>query len=428
MSDKWGEGDHLDARDGDEVDRYDAVDDGGEEWYEVSRRYRRGLGGWWWLALLAIPLLLALLGSLLDKGGDEPAEEKTTTAAETSSSVQDSGDAVAADSVSYEGDKDKVTFTASAPSESDKDALVKAVEDANEGRTVDAQVSVDEKAPLVEGAQLGALTNALKAGGEGLTVSGDASALTLSGEVADEAARKTVAKEFATVYPDARITDELTVGGKPAPAEPSPSEPAASSKPAEPSPSQSSSEAPEPSASEPTESSKPAEPSPTAEPSTSEPTESSAPEPSPTSEAPKPEPTTPKPSPSGPAPVSAIGDLTCENAKVSMDRVNAANPIRFPSSSDALYGDSALAAGQIGAKLAGCDFDVVVIGHTDNVGGDVNEKLSAYRAEKVAQALVVAGVDNSRIEQKNAAASQPVASNKTEDGRAKNRRVTIQVK
>ena len=54
-------------------------------------------------------------------------------------------------------------------------------------------------------------------------------------------------------------------------------------------------------------------------------------------------------SPSGPAPVSAIGDLTCENAKVSMDRVNAANPIRFPSSSDALYGDSALAAGQIGA-------------------------------------------------------------------------------
>ena len=44
--------------------------------------------------------------------------------------------------------------------------------------------------------------------------------------------------------------------------------------------------------------------------------------------------------------------------------------------------DSAQAAGQIGAKLAGCDFDVVVIGHTDNVGGDVNEKLSAYRAEK----------------------------------------------
>ena len=132
-----------------------------------------------------------------------------------------------------------------------------------------------------------------------------------------------------------------------------PSEPAASSKPAEPSPSQSSSEAPEPSASEPTESSKPAEPSPTAKPSTSEPTESSAPEPSPTSEAPKPEPTTPKPSPSGPAPVSAIGDLTCENAKVSMDRVNAANPIRFPSSSDALYGDSLGVSNSDGATYIG---------------------------------------------------------------------------
>ena len=45
MSDNWGEDDRLEARDGDGVDRYDIGDEDHEEWYEVSRRYRRGLGG-----------------------------------------------------------------------------------------------------------------------------------------------------------------------------------------------------------------------------------------------------------------------------------------------------------------------------------------------------------------------------------------------
>ncbi|MFL0460402.1 OmpA family protein [Kytococcus sedentarius] len=454
MSDNWGEDDRLEARDGDGVDRYDIGDEDHEEWYEVSRRYRRGLGGWWWLALLAIPLLLALLGMLF--GGDDEGEgdgdaSSSTNSGNTSSS--NPAEAPSAAAVSYTGGADKVSFSATAPSEADRDALVKAVENANEGKTVTSEVSVDESAPLVTGPALGALTAALTAGGDDLSISGDAEALTLSGEVADAAAKKKVASELAKVYPDAEITNELTAaaggGGKSPSAKPSASSPAesspAESSPAAPSPSASSPAAPSPSASSPAPSpSTTSEPSPSA---TSEPAPSTTSKPAPSTSAtsePAPsvtsEPTkTPDPSRTdepGPDPsvdpglaaVNKIEDLTCKNAPASMKGISAAYPMRFPSSSDALYGESAVNAARIGEKLAGCDFDVVVVGHTDSVGGEVNERLSAFRAEKIAQALVVAGVDFDRIQQSNASASQPIASNETEDGRAKNRRVEILVK
>lgn len=444
MSDNWGEDDRLEARDGDGVDRYDIGDEDHEEWYEVSRRYRRGLGGWWWLALLAIPLLLALLGTLF--GGDDEGEGDGDASSSTNSgnaSSSNSAEAPSAAAVSYTGGADEVSFSATAPSEADRDALVKAVEDANEGKTVTSEVSVDESAPLVAGPALQALTAALTAGGDDLSISGDAEALTLSGEVADAAAKKKVASELAKVYPDAEITNELTAAAGGGGTSPS-AKPSASS-PAESSPAESSPAAPSPSASSPAPSpSTTSEPSPSA---TSEPAPSttstpapstsatSEPAPSVTSEPTKtPDPSRtdePGPDPSvdpGLAAVNKIEDLTCKNAPASMKGISAAYPMRFPSSSDALYGESAVNAARIGEKLAGCDFDVVVVGHTDSVGGEVNERLSAFRAEKVAQALVVAGVDFDRIQQSNASASQPIASNETEDGRAKNRRVEILVK
>ena len=444
MSDNWGEDDRLEARDGDGVDRYDIGDEDHEEWYEVSRRYRRGLGGWWWLALLAIPLLLALLGMLF--GGDDEGEGDGDASSSTNSgnaSSSNSAEAPSAAAVSYTGGADEVSFSATAPSEADRDALVKAVEDANEGKTVTSEVSVDESAPLVAGPALQALTAALTAGGDDLSISGDAEALTLSGEVADAAAKKKVASELAKVYPDAEITNELTAAAGGGGTSPS-AKPSASS-PAESSPAESSPAAPSPSASSPAPSpSTTSEPSPSA---TSEPAPSttstpapstsatSEPAPSVTSEPTKtPDPSRtdePGPDPSvdpGLAAVNKIEDLTCKNAPASMKGISAAYPMRFPSSSDALYGESAVNAARIGEKLAGCDFDVVVVGHTDSVGGEVNERLSAFRAEKVAQALVVAGVDFDSIQQSNASASQPIASNETEDGRSKNRRVEILVK
>ena len=68
-----------------------------------------------------------------------------------------------------------------------------------------------------------------------------------------------------------------------------------------------------------------------------------------------------------------------------------------------------------------------VVGHTDNVGGlDYNMKLSQQRAEAVVKELVSKyKADGSRLKALGVGPAAPVTSNKTEEGRAKNRRVEL---
>ena len=69
---------------------------------------------------------------------------------------------------------------------------------------------------------------------------------------------------------------------------------------------------------------------------------------------------------------------------------------------------------------------VWVVGHTDNVGsGEANVALSNARAGAVAKALVGAGIETRRLIAQGVGPLAPVASNTTEDGRAKNRRVEL---
>ncbi|MEO0683040.1 MAG: OmpA family protein [Pseudomonadota bacterium] len=69
-----------------------------------------------------------------------------------------------------------------------------------------------------------------------------------------------------------------------------------------------------------------------------------------------------------------------------------------------------------------------VIGHADAVGSDAyNQQLSERRARAVAGVLQRRGVDAARIETAGFGESRPVASNDTEEGRARNRRVEILV-
>lgn len=69
-----------------------------------------------------------------------------------------------------------------------------------------------------------------------------------------------------------------------------------------------------------------------------------------------------------------------------------------------------------------------VIGHTDSTGAEeYNAGLSQRRAQAVAQSMIVAGMDSSRIRFEGRGESQPIASNDTEEGRAQNRRVVIVV-
>ena len=67
-----------------------------------------------------------------------------------------------------------------------------------------------------------------------------------------------------------------------------------------------------------------------------------------------------------------------------------------------------------------------VVGHTDNSGSlEMNLKLSSDRADAVVKALVGRGIDASRLKSSGVGPFCPEASNKTEEGKAKNRRVEL---
>ena len=83
----------------------------------------------------------------------------------------------------------------------------------------------------------------------------------------------------------------------------------------------------------------------------------------------------------------------------------------------------------LATKVKAINLEVVIaIGHTDSIGSDAyNQKLSVRRAESVKAYLVSKGVEPNRIYTEGKGEKQPVASNKTKDGRQKNRRVEIEV-
>jgi outer membrane protein OmpA-like peptidoglycan-associated protein len=69
------------------------------------------------------------------------------------------------------------------------------------------------------------------------------------------------------------------------------------------------------------------------------------------------------------------------------------------------------------------EMNIEIQGHTDNVGKEKdNEALSSNRAHSVKWMLEELGVDGKRISAKGYGSLKPIASNTTEEGRAKNRR------
>ena len=80
-------------------------------------------------------------------------------------------------------------------------------------------------------------------------------------------------------------------------------------------------------------------------------------------------------------------------------------------------------------KIAGISLEVIIaVGHTDSVGSDAyNQRLSVRRAEAVKAYLVSKGIEKNRVYTEGKGEKQPVADNRTAEGRAKNRRVEIEV-
>jgi outer membrane protein OmpA-like peptidoglycan-associated protein len=80
-------------------------------------------------------------------------------------------------------------------------------------------------------------------------------------------------------------------------------------------------------------------------------------------------------------------------------------------------------------KIRGVNLEVIIaVGHTDSIGTDAyNQRLSVRRAEAVKAFLVSKGIERNRVYTEGKGEKQPVADNRTKEGRAKNRRVEIEV-
>ena len=132
---------------------------------------------------------------------------------------------------------------------------------------------------------------------------------------------------------------------------------------------------------------------------------------------PPPPPAKPAPAPAKPAP------------KPVAEKVTLAADVLFDFDKSVLKPEGKAKLDDLASKVMGINLEVVIaIGHTDSIGSDAyNQKLSVRRAESVKAYLVSKGVEPNRIYTEGKGEKQPVASNKTKEGRQKNRRVEIEV-
>ena len=138
-----------------------------------------------------------------------------------------------------------------------------------------------------------------------------------------------------------------------------------------------------------------------------------APPPPPKPRAPEPE--KPKPAPEKPKPVA--------------EKVTFAADVLFDFDKAVIKPEGKSKLDDISNKTKGVNLEVVIaIGHADSVGSDAyNQRLSVRRAESVKAYLVSKGIEANRVYTEGKGEKQPVASNKTAEGRAKNRRTEIEV-
>ena len=143
-------------------------------------------------------------------------------------------------------------------------------------------------------------------------------------------------------------------------------------------------------------------------------------------------PPAPAPAPAAPAPVvvpkPAPPPVVAPAAPVS-EKVTFAADAFFDFDKSVLKPEAKAKLDDLVAKTKAVALEVIIaVGHTDAVGADAyNQKLSVARSEAVKAYLVSKGIEKNRVYTEGKGEKQPVADNKTAEGRAKNRRVEIEV-
>ncbi|MDD2918420.1 outer membrane protein OmpA [Rhodoferax sp.] len=140
-------------------------------------------------------------------------------------------------------------------------------------------------------------------------------------------------------------------------------------------------------------------------------------------------PPAPAPAPiAAPAPVAAPAPAPAP-APVAAAKVTYAADAFFDFDKSVLKPEGKAKLDDLVAKVKGINLEVVIaVGHTDATGPDgYNQKLSVRRSEAVKAYLVSKGIEKNRIYTEGKGEAQPVADNKTKEGRSKNRRVEVEV-
>jgi OOP family OmpA-OmpF porin len=137
----------------------------------------------------------------------------------------------------------------------------------------------------------------------------------------------------------------------------------------------------------------------------------------------------PKPAAAPPAPAPAPKPAPAPAPKPVTEKVTFAADVFFDFDKAVLKPEGKAKLDDLVSKLKGIALEVIIaIGHTDSIGSEAyNLKLSVRRAEAVKAYLVSKGIEPNRIYTEGKGKAQPIADNRTAEGRAKNRRVEIEV-
>ena len=145
---------------------------------------------------------------------------------------------------------------------------------------------------------------------------------------------------------------------------------------------------------------------------------------------PAPKPAAPAPAPApAPQPVQQVKPVEAPKPKPVAEKVTFASDVLFDFDKSLVKPEGKSKLDDLSGKVRGISLEVVIaIGHADSIGSDAyNQKLSVRRAESVKAYLVSKGIEANRIYTEGKGKKQPVADNRTREGRAKNRRVEIEV-